>query len=56
MKVVDAATPLKQVTLTGDTSASVVESAALGLVVRSNTSPTGFASFDNFSSTRYTAP
>ncbi|MDT5023618.1 MAG: hypothetical protein QOE61_44, partial [Micromonosporaceae bacterium] len=43
-------------TLSGDTSASVIESAALGLVVRSNTSPTGSATFDNFSSTRFTAP
>ena len=52
LKVGTAAT----VTLTGDTSASVVDSAALGLVVRSNTTPTGSASFDNFSSTRFTAP
>jgi hypothetical protein len=43
-------------TLTGNTSASVIESAALGVVVRSNTSPTGSATFDNFSSTRFTAP
>jgi hypothetical protein len=43
-------------TLSGDTSASVIESAALGLVVRSNTSPTGSATFDNFFSTRFTAP
>jgi hypothetical protein len=43
-------------TLSGDTSASVIESAALGLVVRSNTTPTGSATFDNFVSTRFTAP
>jgi hypothetical protein len=43
-------------TLSGDTSASVIESAALGLVARTTTTPTGSATFDNFSSTRFTAP
>jgi FtsP/CotA-like multicopper oxidase with cupredoxin domain len=43
-------------TLTGNTSASVVESAALGLVARTNTTPTGSATFDNYVSTRFTAP
>jgi hypothetical protein len=43
-------------TLSGDTSASVIESAALGLVAFTNTTPTGSATFDNFFSTRFTAP
>ncbi|MEN3305194.1 MAG: hypothetical protein V7603_1396 [Micromonosporaceae bacterium] len=43
-------------TLTGNTSASTVESVALGLVARTNTTPTGSATFDNYASTRYTAP
>jgi hypothetical protein len=43
-------------TLTGNTSAYTVESAALGLVARTNTSSTGSATFDNYASTRYTAP
>jgi hypothetical protein len=43
-------------TLTGNTSAYTVESAALGLVARTNTTPTGSATFDNYVSTRYTAP
>ena len=43
-------------TLSGDTSASVIESAALGLVARTTTTPTGSATFDNFVSTRFTAP
>ncbi len=42
--------------LTGNTSASVVESALLGLVARSNTTPTGPATLDNYYSTRFTAP
>ncbi|SBT40048.1 multicopper oxidase domain-containing protein [Micromonospora auratinigra] len=42
-------------TLTGDTSAQTVESAALGLVVRT-AATTGSLSFDNYASTRYTAP
>jgi hypothetical protein len=43
-------------TLTGNTSAYTVESVALGLVARSNTTPTGSATFDNYASTRNTAP
>jgi hypothetical protein len=43
-------------TLSGNTSASTVESAALGLVARTNTTPTGSATFDNYASTRVTAP
>jgi hypothetical protein len=43
-------------TLTGNTSAYTVESVALGLVARTNTSSTGSATFDNYASTRYTAP
>jgi FtsP/CotA-like multicopper oxidase with cupredoxin domain len=42
-------------TLTGNTTAYSVESAALGLVARSATT-TGSLSFDNYSSTRTTAP
>ncbi|MFD2764984.1 multicopper oxidase domain-containing protein [Micromonospora eburnea] len=42
-------------TLTGDTSGYTVESAALGLVARTATT-TGSLSFDNYASTRYTAP
>jgi hypothetical protein len=43
-------------TVTGNTSAYTVESAALGLVARTNATPTGSATFDNYASTRYTAP
>ena len=42
-------------TLTGDTSGYTVESAALGLVARTATT-SGSLSFDNYASTRYTAP
>ncbi|MBM0229933.1 hypothetical protein [Micromonospora sp. ATA51] len=42
-------------TLTGDTSGYPVESAALGLVARTATT-SGSLSFDNYASTRYTAP
>jgi hypothetical protein len=42
-------------TLTGNTSAYTVESAALGLVA-STGGTTGSATFDNYVSTRYTAP
>jgi hypothetical protein len=42
-------------TLTGNTSAYTVESAALGLVA-STGSTTGSATFDNYASTRFTAP
>ncbi|MFB9236032.1 multicopper oxidase domain-containing protein [Plantactinospora siamensis] len=41
--------------LTGNTSAYVIESAALGLVARS-AATTGSLTFDNYASTRYTAP
>jgi hypothetical protein len=43
-------------TLTGNTSAYTVESAVMGLVARTNATPTGSATFDNYASTRYTAP
>jgi Multicopper oxidase len=43
-------------TLTGNTSGFTVESAALGLVARTNATPTGSATFDNYASTRFTAP
>jgi hypothetical protein len=42
-------------TLTGDTSGYTVESAAVGLVARTATT-SGSLSFDNYASTRYTAP
>jgi hypothetical protein len=42
-------------TLTGNTSAYTIESAALGLVA-STVATTGSATFDNYASTRYTAP
>ncbi len=42
-------------TLTGDTSSYTVESAALGLIARTATT-SGSLSFDNYVSTRYTAP
>jgi hypothetical protein len=42
-------------TLTGNTSGYAVESAALGLVARSGAT-TGSLTFDNYASTRYTAP
>jgi hypothetical protein len=42
-------------TLSGNTSAYTVESAALGLVASTGTT-TGSASFDNYASTRFTAP
>ncbi|SCE94715.1 multicopper oxidase domain-containing protein [Micromonospora mirobrigensis] len=42
-------------TLTGDTSGYPVEAAALGLVART-AATTGSLSFDNYASTRYTAP
>jgi FtsP/CotA-like multicopper oxidase with cupredoxin domain len=42
--------------LTGNTSAYAIESAALGLVARTTNAPTGSATFDNYASTRTTAP
>jgi len=43
-------------TLTGDTSGYTVESATLGLIARTATTTSGSLSFDNYASTRYTAP
>jgi hypothetical protein len=42
-------------TLSGNTSAYTVDSVAVGLVARSGAT-TGSASFDNYASTRFTAP
>jgi hypothetical protein len=43
-------------TLTGDTSAYTVDSVALGLVASAGGTTTGSATFDNYASTRFTAP
>jgi hypothetical protein len=43
-------------TLTGNTSAYTVESVALGLVASTGGTTTGAATFDNYASTRFTAP
>ncbi len=44
-------------TVNGNTSGFTIESAALGVVLRTGTpNPTGALTFDNYSSTRYTAP
>jgi FtsP/CotA-like multicopper oxidase with cupredoxin domain len=42
--------------LTGNTAAYAIDSAALGLVARTTNAPTGSATFDNYASTRTTAP
>jgi hypothetical protein len=42
--------------LTGNTSGYVIESAAMGLVLRSNTTSSGSATFDNYVSNHTTAP
>jgi hypothetical protein len=43
-------------TVSGNTSANTVESATLGLVATSGGTTSGSATFDNYASTRFTAP